>query len=90
MVLHAVSQADVKAAYTSNPTLVRGDVGIFSLGTPMANRAGMEGLFSPTDLGRAQAELKASGYRDEPVALVGASDNPVTASSSLVIGDLLR
>ena len=90
VVLHAVCQADVMSAYTSDPSLVRGDVGIFPLGTPMANRAGMDGLFGPTDIPRAQAELKASGYRGGSVALMGASDNPVTASSSLVIADVLK
>ncbi|WP_158744065.1 ABC transporter substrate-binding protein, partial [Acidisphaera sp. L21] len=90
VVLHAVCQADVLAAYTSDPSLIRGDVGIFPQGTPMANRAGMDGLFGPTDLAKVKAELKASGYAGQPVALMGASDNPVTASSSLVIGDLLQ
>ena len=89
VVLHTVCQADVLAAYTSDPSLVRGDVGIFPLGTPMANRAGMGGLFGPTDVPKAQAALRAAGYRGERVALMGATDNPVTASSSLVVSDVL-
>jgi hypothetical protein len=33
--------------------------------------------------------LRAAGYQGERVALMGATDNPVTASSSVVVSDVL-
>ena len=89
VVLQAVSQRDVLAAYASDDTILRPGVGAFPIGTPMANRAGMEALFGPTDLAKARAALQAAGYAGEPVLLMAGQDNPVTSSTGLVIADLL-
>ena len=89
VVLEAVDQREVLAAYASDETILRPGVGVFPFGTPMENRSGMEGLFGPTDLAKAKQALKDAGYAGEKVLLMAGADNPVTSAAGQVVADLL-
>jgi peptide/nickel transport system substrate-binding protein len=90
IVLHAVDQRDVLMAYSSDETILRPGVGVFPFGTPMENRAGMDGLFGQTDIAKASQALKAAGYAGEKVVLMSGLDNTVTSAAGQVVADLLH
>jgi peptide/nickel transport system substrate-binding protein len=90
VVLAAVDQREVLTAYASDQTILRPGVGVFPFGTPMENRAGMEGLFGRTDIQKARQALKDAGYAGEKVLLMAGADNPVTSAAGQVVADLLR
>ena len=49
-------------------------VGVFPPGSPLANDAGMEVLNGKRDLEKVKRELKAAGYKDEKVVILGVTD----------------
>ena len=89
VVLAAVDQREVLAAYASDDTILRPGVGVFPFGTPMENRAGMEGLFIRTDIEKARRALKDAGYAGAKVLLMAGADNPLTSAAGQVVADLL-
>jgi peptide/nickel transport system substrate-binding protein len=89
-VLRAIDQTEMLSAYSSDPSLWRAGMGVFAPGTPMANTAGLDGLFGPTDVARAQLELKEAGYQGEPVVMLVATDGVLINALSLVAADLFK
>lgn len=89
-VLRAVDQSEFMGAYASDPSLWRTEIGAFTGGTPMSTKAGMDGLFGPTDVARARAEVAASGYAGQRVVILGPSDHPVNGPMANVAADLFR
>ena len=90
-VLRAVNQADyMQAVAGTDPAMWRAGVGTFCPGTPMANDAGMQALLSPRDLDAAKRELRAAGYKDEPVVMLGGMDIPIIRALSEVSADLFK
>jgi peptide/nickel transport system substrate-binding protein len=89
-VLRAVDQTEFMSAYATDPGLWRVGVGAFTGGTPLATKAGMDGLFGPTDIARARAEVAASGYKGERVVIMGPSDHPVNGPMANVAADLFK
>ncbi|MBV8427716.1 MAG: ABC transporter substrate-binding protein [Hyphomicrobiales bacterium] len=90
IVLEAVDQREVLAAYASDETILRAGVGVFPFGTPMENRAGMARLFGRTDIEAARRALAEAGYSGEKVLLMAGADNPVTSAAGQVVADLLE
>jgi peptide/nickel transport system substrate-binding protein len=89
--LPAVEQrAFMDAAIGTDPALSVVPAGVFTPGTPLANAAGLEVLTGPRSLEAARAALRASGYANQRVTMLGASDLPVLQNLSEVAGDLLR
>jgi peptide/nickel transport system substrate-binding protein len=91
VILQAMSQQDyMNAAATTDRTLWRDKVGIFTPGTPMATDAGMEHLAQKRTLSELRTALKDAGYQGERVVLMAPSDSPVLAAFGEVGNDLLR
>ncbi len=91
VVLRAVQQADFMTAMLGDDrTLWRDGQGVFTLGTPLANDAGMDVLTGPRDDAALRRDLAAAGYRGEPVALIVPTDFPNLKALSDVGADMLR
>lgn len=89
-VLQATDQTTMMQAYSDDPALWHVKLGVFCPGTPMANDAGLQGLFGPTDLPRARQSLKDAGYAGQPAVILLPTDHPVLAPLTQVAADLLR
>ena len=83
-------EAFMQAAAGTDPDLYRIPSGAFTPGTPLANDAGLEVLTGPRDLGRAQRLLRESGYANERVVLLSATDLPNLQGLTEVAADLMR
>jgi peptide/nickel transport system substrate-binding protein len=87
--LPAVDQSAYMAAVMGNEkSLARTGVGIFTLGTPLANDAGLDILTKPRDMERTKRLVAESGYSGEPVVLLSPSDFPVVEAIAQVTRDL--
>jgi peptide/nickel transport system substrate-binding protein len=75
--LPAVDQkAYVQAVVGEQTDLGRYPVGFFTDGTPMANKAGLEVLSGPRDIGLAKKLVAESGYKGESILLMSPTDWP--------------
>ena len=91
VVLNAVVQADFMTAMLGEDrTLWRDGAGVFTMGTPLANDAGMAALDAPRDYDRLKRDLKAAGYKGEAVALIVPTDFPNLKALADVGADMLR
>jgi peptide/nickel transport system substrate-binding protein len=75
--LPAVDQSEFVAAVMGNESsTARTGVGVFTAGSPLANKVGLEVLTGPRDLARARELVKESGYANERAVLLSPSDYP--------------
>jgi peptide/nickel transport system substrate-binding protein len=65
-------------------------VGIFTLGTPMADTAGLEVLSGPRDFALARKLVKESGHKSERIVLMSSSDQPALAQTAQVARELFE
>jgi peptide/nickel transport system substrate-binding protein len=87
--LPAVDQSSFMAAVMGDEqSLARTGVGVFALGTPLANDASLDVLTGPRDVERAKKLVKESGYNGERVVLMSPSDFPVVQAVAQVTRDL--
>ncbi|MFC0406662.1 ABC transporter substrate-binding protein [Roseomonas elaeocarpi] len=89
-VLGAVDQAEFMRAYSSDPDTWHVKLGMFCPGTPMANEAGLDGLFGKTDIAAARKAVEASGYKGDKVAFMLPMDHPISAPIGQVGIDLFQ
>jgi peptide/nickel transport system substrate-binding protein len=90
-VLSAVSQRDfMEAAVGDDASMYRVPIGVFTPNMAMANTAGMDALTGPRDLDRSRRMVKDTGYKGEPVVVMGAVDSPVTFAMAQVAVDLFQ
>lgn len=90
-ILGAINQPDfMQAIVGNNSDLWRGNVGVFTPGTPLANDEAMGALTSPRDLDRVRRELAAAGYNGQRMVLIVPTDLPFLRAMSEVGGDLFR
>ncbi|MCC6719103.1 MAG: ABC transporter substrate-binding protein [Acetobacteraceae bacterium] len=88
-ILPAVDQKEFLAAVIGDQQeLGKEPVGIFALGTPMANTAGLEVLSGPRDLALAKRLVAESGYKGEKVVLMSPTDQPALTQISQVTREL--
>ena len=91
LVLACVNQSEfMQAVAGAEPELFRTKVGLFALGTPMANEAGIEALMERTDFDQVRKDLTAAGYGGEKVVLLGFANNVNGKAQAEVADDLLR
>lgn len=92
IVLEATSQADfMTAAAGTDPAMWRGDVGLFTPGTPMANSAGMEAITGKKrDMATLRKALRDAGYQGERVVYMAPSDQAALMAQSAVAQELLQ
>lgn len=90
--LGAVDQSAIMAGTfgEENKAFWQGGVGFFSPGTPMATDAGLDVLTGPRNVEKAAAEIKAAGYKGEPVVVLDPVDYPWTHPCTLLAADTLR
>jgi peptide/nickel transport system substrate-binding protein len=75
--LPAIDQKEFVAAVVGDQTsLGVTPVGTFTVGTPMANTAGLEVLSGPRDVALAKRLVAESGYKGEKVLLMSPTDQP--------------
>jgi peptide/nickel transport system substrate-binding protein len=89
--LPAISQEDfVSAIVGPDRSLYMTDVGVFTPGTPLANDAGLAPLKGPRSVDRAKEMLRAAGYVNQPMRLIGPTDILAPAAMTQVGADLIR
>jgi peptide/nickel transport system substrate-binding protein len=89
-VLPAISQEDfMNAAMGGDPELTRTGVGVFTPGSPLATKAGLEALTGPRDLALAKKLVAESGYQGEKIVFIAPTDYPTLYGECLVGSDLL-
>jgi peptide/nickel transport system substrate-binding protein len=89
--LPAVDQsAFVSAVMGGESATARTGVGMFTLGSPLANTEGLEVLTGPRDLDLARRLVKESGYKGERVVLLSPSDYPSLQAVAQVTRDLYQ
>jgi peptide/nickel transport system substrate-binding protein len=88
--LGAVSQEDYMLAISgTDRSLWQTGMGYFAPGSPMASDVGMAALNAPRDMEKVKRDLKAAGYNNEPVVLLGANDLAVVKASADVGNDMM-
>jgi ABC-type transport system substrate-binding protein len=89
--LPAISQEDfMQAVVGTEPANYRTGVGIFTPGTPLANDAALGPLTGPRSLDRARALMRAAGYANQPMRLIGPTDILAPSAMTQVGADLVR
>ena len=83
-------EAFMQAAAGTEPDLYRIPSGAFTPGTPLANDAGLDILTRPRDLEAARRLLRESGYANQRVVLLSATDLPNLQGLTEVAADLMR
>ncbi len=89
--LGAVSQTDAMQVVAGSDRRNWHDgVGLFHIGTPLANDAGIEVLTSPRDDAKVRRELAEAGYNGEKIIVLGTSGTGYIPALSIVGADTLR
>jgi peptide/nickel transport system substrate-binding protein len=90
-ILPAISQEDfMQAIVGTNPRDYRTGVGVFTPGTPLANDAALGALAGPRSLDRAKELMRAAGYANQPMRLIGPTDILAPSAMTQVGADLVR
>jgi peptide/nickel transport system substrate-binding protein len=90
-ILPAIVQSDfMQAVNGDDPSLYMTNVGIFTPGTPLANDAGLAPLTGPRSVERAKELMRAAGYTNQPMRLIGPTDILAPAALTQVGADLVR
>ena len=90
-VLSVVNQTEyMTAIYGSDKEIWNDRCGVFAPDTPMASDAGMDKLTGPHDFEKAKADIIAAGYKNEPVIVIDAADQPIQHTAALLTADLLK
>ena len=89
--LGAMDQSDVMHALTgADRTLWHDRVGLFHVGTPLANEAGIEVLSGPRDYDRVKHDLVQAGYRGELIVVLGTAGTSYIPVLTQVGAEMLR
>jgi peptide/nickel transport system substrate-binding protein len=84
-ILPAIDQREFLAAVIGEQSdLGKYPAGYFTVGSTMANMAGMEALSGQRDVAKAKRLVAESGYKDEPVLLMSPTDQPALAQVAQV------
>ena len=89
--LGGIKQVDfMTAAAGTDTSLWHTPVGAFCPSSPMANATGMEALQAEPDMAKVRQAVKDSGYKGEPVTVMGATDFPIIDAIVNVGVDMLK
>ena len=84
-ILPAIDQREFLAAVIGEQSdLGKLPAGFFTVGSKMANMAGLEALSGPRDVAKAKRLVAESGYKGEPVLLMSPTDQPALAQVAQV------
>ncbi len=89
--LPAIDQREyVEAAVGEQKELGKYPAGFFTIGSPMANTAGLEVLTGPRDVAKARQLVKESGYKGEKIKLMSPTDQPLLAQLAQVTNSMFK
>ena len=89
--LGAFSQSDfMRAAIGDDRSLWSDEAAVFSPGTPMDSRSGVEIMTGPRDIVRARRDIQAAGDKGERTVLLGAADLPPENAYANITADMLH
>lgn len=89
--LPAVNQKEyVQSMVGDQMDLGRYPAGFFTLGSPMANTAGLQALSGPRDIAKARQLVKESGYKGEKIALMSPTDQAALQQIAQVTRSLFQ
>ncbi len=89
--LPAIDQHDFMAAVVGDdPQAIDAECGVFTPGTTLASRTGLEPLLGPRSLDRARALLKEAGYAGEPTRILVPTDILAPSAIAQVAADLFK
>ena len=87
----AIDQREFLAAVIGEQSdLGKLPAGYFTVGSKMANMAGLEVLSGPRDVAKAKRLVAESGYKGEPVLLMSPTDQPALAQVTQVTRDVFE
>jgi peptide/nickel transport system substrate-binding protein len=90
-ILPAIDQREFLAAVIGEQSdLGKLPAGYFTVGSKMANMAGLEALSGPRDVAKAKRLVAESGYKGEPVLLMSPTDQPALAQVAQVTRDIFE
>ncbi len=90
-ILPAIDQREFLAAVIGEQSdLGKYPAGFFTVGSQMANMAGMEALSGPRDIEKAKRLVAESGYKGEPVLLMSPTDQPALAQVAQVTREVFE
>ncbi len=84
----SADQDEFMQAFSSDPTMWRGQVGLFTPGAPMANTAGLDRKKLSID--DAKRQIQAAGYKGERTVVMQPTDHPVNNIMAQVAADLMQ
>jgi peptide/nickel transport system substrate-binding protein len=89
--LPAIDQTEYVAAVMGNEsTTAKTGVGVFTVGSPLANTSGLDVLTGPRDVALARKLVAESGYRGESVVLLSPSDYASLQAVAQVTRDVFQ
>ena len=90
-ILPAIDQREFLSAVIGDQSeLGKVPAGFFTVGSAMANTAGMEALSGPRDVEKAKRLVAESGYKGEPVILMSPTDQPALAQVAQVTREVFQ
>jgi peptide/nickel transport system substrate-binding protein len=89
-VLAVANQTDFMSALAGDQKNWTACPSFFTCGTPMASAAGSEALTGPRDFDTARRLVSEAGYKNEPVVVLDAVDEPGPHAIAQVGADLMR
>ena len=89
--LPAIDQRDFMAAIVGDdPSIIETQCGVFTPGTPLASRIGLEPLLGQRSLEQARSMLKEAGYRGELTRILVPTDILAPGAIAQVAADLFK
>ena len=89
--LAAICQADYMSAVVgADPNDWFDGIGVFSRASPMASKVGLEVITPQGDIDKAKRLMKAAGYTDQKMRLIGPTDILAPAAMTQVAADMFR
>ncbi len=88
--LYAVNQQDYVIGIAGDPKNGKPCYSYYTCGTPLASEISAEPLKGPRNLDKARALIKESGYNNERIVIINATDQPIVNAQSLLTLDMLK
>jgi peptide/nickel transport system substrate-binding protein len=87
----AIDQADYMTAVVGpDPALYMTGVGAYTPGTPYASNAGLDPLLAPRSVERSREAMRAAGYTEARMRLIGPTDILAPSAITQVAADMFR
>jgi peptide/nickel transport system substrate-binding protein len=88
--LYAVNQQDYVIGIAGDPKNGHACYSYYTCGTPLSSEAAAEPLKGMRNFDKAKALIKESGYNNEKIVIIDATDQPIVHAQSLLTLDLLK